>query len=541
MLRKSSSYFEVSSVDHELIDQLKQVAELLSPQREPDIFRFKFDLNKIVKKPLNDLIDLFAKANYELSPSLQRSILKKQGVEKFAELVLRKSDLLLKPTGFLELTEIKSILTYNAKERLFHARLMDYYTITNFLQNKGYPVISHFSLDFSLPSEIKLKLHLEMVLREYQEEALRRWLGSKGRGVLVLPTGAGKTVVALEAIRQLSVKTLIIVPTLDLLSQWREALEILLHVPEVGILGGGHKVVRSITVSTYDSASLMAPKLSTAFGFLVFDEVHHLPSPSYRLAAESSLAPYRLGLTATPERYDELHHDLDRLVGPVLYRIAPKVLERQGYLAPYQIKTIQIALKPEEQIQYDSYMSVFREYTTRLNEIEPSWRFDTIVERTIFDPGARKALSYLEKARRVALEASGKLDQIEGLLEQYQDEKVIIFSRYTRIVEKVSDLFGIPLITHKTKASERQEILSKFKDGSYTKIVTGQVLDEGVDVPDASIGIIISGTGSKREFIQRLGRLLRPQKEEAILIELVTESTLEDGLARRRRSKDLDD
>ncbi len=124
---------------------------------------------------------------------------------------------------------------------------------------------------------------------------------------------------------------------------------------------------------------------------------------------------------------------------------------------------------------------------------------------------------------------------MESLLQQYHEAKIIVFSRYIRVVERLSDLFGLPLITHKTKVSEREKILKLFKTGELTKIVTGQVLDEGVDVPDASIGIIISGTGSKREFIQRLGRLLRPQKEQAILYELVTESTIEDGLSRRRQ------
>lgn len=497
--------------------------------------RFKFQINKAVLKSLDELNQLFAKVNYTLSPNLQKTILKKQGISRFAELRLRKSDLVLTPTGFLDLTGIKSLLTYNSKEKIFHARIMDYYTIHRFLENKDYPIIVHFILDFQLPEEFRSQLELDMVLREYQEEALRRWQGARGRGVVVLPTGGGKTILALEAIRKLAVKTLIVVPTLDLLSQWKEALEVLLHVPEVGILGGGKKFVQPITVATYDSASLLAHQLVNQFGLLVFDEVHHLPSPTYRLAAEFSLAPHRLGLTATPERYDELHHDLDRLVGPTVYRIDPRLLERNGYLAPYQIQRIQVSLKPEEQARYESHIRIFRNYTRRLDDIEPGWQFDTIVKRTVFDPDARDALSNLEKARRVALEATGKIEHIEKLLQQYRDEKVIIFSRYTRIVEKVSDLFGLPLITHKTKVSERERILSQFKAGGLTKVVTGQVLDEGVDVPDASVGIIISGTGSKREFIQRLGRLLRPQKEQAILYELVTESTLEDGLSRRRQ------
>ncbi|MFX1299783.1 MAG: DEAD/DEAH box helicase [Promethearchaeota archaeon] len=535
VLRKSSPYFEVTEADDNTIKRLGQVAEPLAPTEDTKPMRFKFQINKAVLKSLDELNQLFAKVNYTLSPNLQKTILKKQGISRFAELRLRKSDLVLTPTGFLDLTGIKSLLTYNSKEKIFHARIMDYYTIHLFLENKDYPIIVHFILDFQLPEEFRSQLELDMVLREYQEEALRRWQGARGRGVVVLPTGGGKTILALEAIRKLAVKTLIVVPTLDLLSQWKEALEVLLHVPEVGILGGGKKFVQPITVATYDSASLLAHQLVNQFGLLVFDEVHHLPSPTYRLAAEFSLAPHRLGLTATPERYDELHHDLDRLVGPTVYRIDPRLLERNGYLAPYQIQRIQVSLKPEEQARYESHIRIFRNYTRRLDDIEPGWQFDTIVKRTVFDPDARDALSNLEKARRVALEATGKIEHIEKLLQQYRDEKVIIFSRYTRIVEKVSDLFGLPLITHKTKVSERERILSQFKAGGLTKVVTGQVLDEGVDVPDASVGIIISGTGSKREFIQRLGRLLRPQKEQAILYELVTESTLEDGLSRRRQ------
>ncbi len=535
VIRKSSPYFEVLEAEEETLHQLSKIAEKLPASEKKGPIKFKLRFDKAITLPLHELNQLFAKVDYELSPSLQKSLLKKQGVARFAELRLRKSDLILKPTGFLDLDGIKPLLIYDAKERLFHARIMDYYTIQRYLRNKGYPVITYFSLHITLPADLKSQLKLDMVLRDYQEDALRRWQGAKGQGVIVLPTGAGKTIVALEAIRRLGVMTLIVVPTLDLLSQWREALELLLHVSEVGILGGGKKDLKPITVATYDSASLLAPKHVTSFGLLIFDEVHHLPSTTYRLAAELSLAPYRLGLTATPERYDELHLDLDRLVGPTIYRVAPQLLEKEGYLAPYEIRQVQISLKPEEKARYSSHMRVFRNYTRRLDDIDPGWQFETIVKRTVFDPDARKALSNLEKARRVALEASGKIDQVEKLLQQYRDTKIIIFSRYTRVVERISDTFGIPLITHKTKMAEREKILQLFKEGSLTKIVTGQVLDEGVDVPDAAVGIIISGTGSKREFIQRLGRLLRPHKDRALLYELVTESTLEDGLSRRRQ------
>jgi len=529
------------AVSSQLLKKLEQAADLVASSSSNGKIMFKLNFDKMTQLSLSELKSLFAQAGFELSPGLQKAVLDRQGISRYAELFLRKGDLILKPVGFLDLSGIRSLVRYNAAERLFHARPMDFQAIHSFLENRGYPIVCHVQLDFSLPQDVKKALHLDLVLRDYQEEALRRWLGARGRGVVVLPTGAGKTVVALEAIRRMVLRTLIVVPTIDLLGQWREALERRLHVPEVGVLGGGVKTIAPVTVSTYDSASLMAPKLSDSFGLLVFDEVHHLPSPTYRLSAELMIAPHRLGLTATPERYDELHRDLDRLVGPIVYRIAPRLLEQEGYLAPYRIETVQIALTPEEQEMYEKHMAVFRSYARKLSRLDPDWRFETIVERTLFDPEARQALSHLEKARRIALEASGKIEYVEKLLSRYHDSKVIIFSRYTRIVERISDIFGIPLITHKTKAAERARILSSFREGVYTKLVTGQVLDEGVDVPDASVGIIISGTGSKREFIQRLGRLLRPKKEGAILIELVTESTLEDGISKRRRMEEQEE
>jgi superfamily II DNA or RNA helicase len=538
VLRKNSPYFEVNKLNLELIRKLSQIAEVISAPQESGVTKFKLDLSKAANRPLSELVVLFKEAGYHLAASTQKVILQAQGISLFAELFLRESDLILKPKGFLELDGVRDILTYNSQERTFHTLPMNYQTLLHFLINRGYNVVSHVQEQHVLSEKLQSELKLELILRDYQEEALHRWFGSKNRGVIVLPTGAGKTLVALEAIRRLKSTTLIVVPTLDLLNQWREALQQHLNVPEVGVLGGGSKVISDITVSTYDSASLLSAKISTNFGLLIFDEAHHLPSPSYRLAAESSIAPYRLGLTATPERYDELHVDLEQLVGPIVYRIAPRLLEQEGYLAQYRIQTIQVTLSPEEKLQYEAHMKIFRNYTKKLSEIIPSWNFETIVTRTLFDPEARRALSFLEKARRIALEASMKINYIGSLLEEHRDEKIIIFSRYTRIVERISDLFGIPLITHKTKVSEREQILSGFRDGTFSKIVTGQVLDEGVDVPDASVGIIISGTGSKREFIQRLGRLLRPKKKEALLIELVTESTIEDGLARRRRDEE---
>lgn len=158
--------------------------------------------------------------------------------------------------------------------------------------------------------------------------------------------------------------------------------------------------------------------------------------------------------------------------------------------------------------------------------------------KTGMDNKAFKALRALEKSRKIALGSKGKIEELRKILERHRGEKIIIFTRYNELVYEISRKFLIPAITHKTDKKERSEILKKFRKGIYKAVVSSQVLDEGIDVPDASVGVIISGTGSPRELIQRLGRILRsaPGKEKAILYELVTPGTAEVRIASRRLS-----
>src|SRR5262245_15816854 len=155
--------------------------------------------------------------------------------------------------------------------------------------------------------------------RPYQAEAIEAWRKARGRGVVVLPTGAGKSHVAVLAIDDKRRSALVVAPTLDLVRQWYDLLRISFGGP-VGVVGGGEHDVQALTVTTYDSAFLHMEHLGDRFGMIVFDECHHLPSGSFALSARSCLAPYRLGLTATPERSDGREVDLDQLIGPVVYR-----------------------------------------------------------------------------------------------------------------------------------------------------------------------------------------------------------------------------
>lgn len=374
--------------------------------------------------------------------------------------------------------------------------------------------------------------------RPYQAEALAAWRAAGGRGVVVLPTGAGKTFLAVLAVDALRLWTLVLVPTLDLLAQWRTALAVGLEAPPdgVGVFGGGARELRPLTVITYESAA-RHPRLLTRFGLLVADEVHHLPAPAYRRIAEGAIAPHRLGLSATPERSDGAHAALAELIGAEVYRREPQDLARTGHIAPYQERRVEVGLVREERARYDAGIKTYRGYlAARGLRVRSAEDFERLVlRRSGGDPMAYAALRAHQEARRTAFGARSKLAVVEELLERHRDERVLIFSEYNAAVEELGLRLCIPVIVHSTPAAERRVILERFRAGVYTKLATGRVLNEGVDVPDASVAIVLSGSGTRREYVQRLGRILRPKAGEAVLYELVTRDTAEPRVARRRR------
>ncbi|HML03277.1 MAG TPA: DEAD/DEAH box helicase family protein [Candidatus Bathyarchaeia archaeon] len=374
-------------------------------------------------------------------------------------------------------------------------------------------------------------------LRPYQEEALSKWQNAGMRGVLVLPTAAGKTFIALKAISFLKTQTLIVVPTLDLIDQWRKRVNDHLGI-EAGAIGGGEENVQMVTVSTYDSAYLQAEVLGNRFMFTVFDEVHHLASPGYMQIAEMYIAPYRMGLTATYERSDQRHALLPTLVGDLAYVARADELAGK-HLSPYVHEKMYVDLTPEEQRTYDKEMGVFNNYLRErrivLRSIEDFHKFIMATGR---DRRAREALLARNRAIKVALNSEAKLSLLAKQLENNRNEKTIIFTLHNDLVYVISRRFLIPALTYQTPKQERRDILENFRTGDYKTIVTSQVLDEGVDVPDASVGFILSGTGSTREYVQRLGRLLRKvEGKRAKLVEIVSKKTMEIRISRRRRQK----
>ncbi|MFC7209258.1 DEAD/DEAH box helicase [Natronoarchaeum sp. GCM10025321] len=389
-------------------------------------------------------------------------------------------------------------------------------------------------------SEFYLTPSVAIEPRDYQQEALSAWQDNDRQGSVVLPTGSGKTFLAVQSIADAGVSTLIVVPTIDLMNQWHATLTNAFgnQLPDgVGVLGGGGHNVTDITVTTYDSAYRYINEYGDQFGLLVVDEVHHLPAPTYQQIPEMTIAPYRLGLTATYERADGKHDELEDLLGTVVYREAVDELAGE-YLSEYETIHLSVELASDEQEQYNEEYQIYRDYVD--NHDFDLWKEDgyqEFLKRTSYDPQGRRALIAKQRAENIARTAEKKLDTLDNLLKRHYDDRTIIFTANNEFAYEISQEFVIPCITHQTGTEERTEILERFRTGEYSMLATSQVLDEGIDVPSANVGIILSGSASKRQYAQRLGRILRPtdDRQPARLYEIITEDTMETYVSERRR------
>jgi superfamily II DNA or RNA helicase len=369
----------------------------------------------------------------------------------------------------------------------------------------------------------------------HQTEALETWIKHGSRGVVVLPTGTGKTHLAVLAIHRTARPTLVVTPTIDLLNQWYGELTVAFG-GQIGLLGGGYYDFQPLTVSTYDSAYIHVERWGNRFGLVVFDECHHLPGPTYMTAAIGSIAPFRLGLTATPERADGMEALLPDLIGPIVYRKEIKQL-KGDYLAEYRAQRLYVELSPEEQERYRQTREQYRSFVdARGISMGGPNGWQRFIQETCRSPEGRAAFkAYLEQ-KRIAQAAPAKLKTLENLLAKHRRDRVLIFTADNATVYQIARRFLMPAITHQTKTKERKAILERFHSGEYNALVTSQVLNEGVDVPAANIGIILSGTGSVREHVQRLGRLLRKLGDkQALLYEVISRGTAEEFTSERRR------
>lgn len=433
-----------------------------------------------------------------------------------------------KPAGHPPLDEL---LVWDERTRLYRAPAHRYREVVLYLKHHD------IAFDDGARRFERVALPLQKTLKPFphQAAALSAWVAAGCTGIVELPTGAGKTILAVMAIARIGRPTLVVVPTIDLMLQWQSVLETWFDQP-IGLLGGGNKDRQLLTVTTYDSAAFQTEFHGNCFGLLVCDECHHLPAPAYQFIASGSLAPFRLGLTATLDRTDGGEQTAKSLLGPVRYRAAIDELEGK-YLAPYDIRTVHVELTDDEQERYDYCRGRYIEFlrTSGVDLSKPDGWGQFIIRCHRSDEG-REAFACYREQRRIALTSSGKLEALWQILRRHRTDRILVFTEDNETVYRLSTMLLLPAITHQTRGSERKALLAAFASGELPVLVTARVLNEGVDVPDANVGVILSGSGSVREHVQRLGRILRKRPDKrAVLYEVCTEVAAENRISERRR------
>lgn len=386
--------------------------------------------------------------------------------------------------------------------------------------------------------QLSLSLSQQITPRDHQSSALKEWCEASYEGTVCIPTGGGKTILAVLALNVLQRSCLVVVPTLDLMHQWYEVLTKFFGV-SIGLLGGGYKNIFDITVATYDSAFLNIDHIGNKFAFLVFDECHHLPGEQYQKIAICSIAPFRLGLSATVERQDGKQTVVFDLIGPMVYEGKIKAMIGHG-LSPYDTKTIEVTMTSDEKDEYDearkTYTSFLFANKIRLSKDRGWMDFISIASRS---RAGKRAMQAYRKQKVLAQASSNKILEIWKIIMEHPGQRIIIFTNENDMAYKIGHHFVLPVLTHKTKVKERKMMLDLFRKGEIKILVTSKVLNEGVDVPEASVAIIVSGSGAVREHVQRLGRILRDQKgKRAVLYELISKGTSEKYVNQRRREHD---
>ncbi|MCP3915035.1 MAG: DEAD/DEAH box helicase [bacterium] len=370
-------------------------------------------------------------------------------------------------------------------------------------------------------------------LRPYQAAALDAWRLARGRGIVSLPTGSGKTYVAAAAIAEYRRGALCLVPTKILLDQWHGMLSRLLG-GTVGRYGDGSHDVLPVTVATFESAWRQMHQLGNRFDLLIVDEVHHFGSGLRDEALEMSAARWRMGLTATPPDCDA-ESALIELIGPVVFKLSIADLAG-GYLSGFELIELRSELTQEEREEYEVARRTFAGVSDHFRSLAPEASWSDFMRWAARTPQGRDAIAAWHRARRVLSLTDAKNRMLGSLLDRHRGSRVLVFTADKQSSYRISLAHLIMPITADIKRRERDDMLSAFQQGTIRALVSARVLNEGFDVPAADVGIIVSGSLGEREHTQRVGRLLRPAPgKSAVIYELVSEGTSDVPQARRKR------
>ncbi len=400
---------------------------------------------------------------------------------------------------------------------LFRLAITDRGTVKQELLKLGWPVKDEVPLRDGEPLDVSLKETTSagalLRIRKYQSEAAASLVGDKrpgsGFGTIVLPCGAGKTIVGMVIMDMLKTSTLILTTNISAVHQWVDELldKTNLTRDQIGEYSGETKVIKPVTIATYQILTWRPEKegpyphfqlfRERPWGLIIYDEVHMLPAPVFRVTAELQ-ATRRVGLTATLVREDGCEGYVFSLVGPKRYDVPWKELETSGWIADAECIEYRLDMPMEKELEY--------------------------------------AVSGTRIKHRIASENPAKIPAVQEIVKRFSQDKILIIGQYLDQLYEIAKLLNVPIITGKTNNAERDEIYSKFRKGEIRILVVSKVANFAIDLPDASMAIQVSGTfGSRQEEAQRLGRILRPKQRKARFITLISRGTVEEEFGTNRQ------
>ena len=414
-------------------------------------------------------------------------------------------------------TNNKIELSDDEKQFCFCLRLTDRGTIKQLLLSAGWPVKDEVILTDGEPLDVSLRETTlsgkSLEIREYQKKSAAALIGDKGPGTgfgtIVLPCGAGKTIVGMTIMDLLKTSTLIITTNISAVHQWIGELldKTNLTADQIAEYSGESKEIKQVTVATYQVLTWRPTKEGPyphfsifhqrPWGLIIYDEVHMLPAPVFRVVAELQ-AVRRVGLTATLVREDGCEGYVFSLVGPKRYDVPWKELERDNWIASAECIEVRIDLPAFKEIEY--------------------------------------AVASVREKHKIASQNEEKNEIVKEIVELYPQDKILIIGQYLEQLDKIAKILNCPIITGKTPNSERDKIYDDFKKGVIRVLVVSKVANFAIDLPDASLAIQVSGTfGSRQEEAQRLGRILRPKERKARFFTLITRNTVEEEFGSNRQ------
>ncbi len=422
----------------------------------------------------------------------------------------RGTILLTDPLKELDLAEAPGVL-WDARVHAYRAPASSYCALKHWLLGGG----ARFQ-DLALPPRPVEEAWSDVDLRPYQEAALSAWELGHRRGVVALPTGSGKTRLALAAMHRTGLSALCLVPTRVLLDQWLREIGGV-YRGTVGCYGDGVRKLAPLTVATFESAYRHMDQLGDRFRLIIVDEVHHFGGGLRDEALEMNVADARLGLTATPPREPSAAACLAELVGPTVFELAVADLAG-GFLASFDMITLYLDLAPEERAAYVGLAAVFTSVYKDFHRMAPGATWVDFTRHAARTAEGRRALVAWRQMRRLLSFTYAKRQALASLLGRHRCSRVLIFTADNETAYAIAGEHLVMPLTCDISRQERDDVLERFRRGDIRMLVSARVLNEGLDVPDADVAVIVGGALGEREHVQRVGRLLRPSEGKRAVV-----------------------